>query len=76
MEFLFKLCAEGWALGAGDYACWLGEEPNPRDLMAAFPCRFDADVADFDAGQQAREHSGADRGGNGRGVASPLLKVQ
>ena len=41
-------------LAPADYARWLGEEPDPRDLMRPSP-PTDADVADFDTGQQARE---------------------
>jgi putative SOS response-associated peptidase YedK len=42
-------------LTPADYARWLGEEPDPRDLMRPFPSSSDAHVADFDAGQQAGE---------------------
>src|SRR6266699_5659403 len=47
-------------LAPGDYAHWLGEEPDPRDVMRPFPSRADAHVADFDMGQQARERSPLD----------------
>jgi hypothetical protein len=39
-------------LAAGDYARWLGEEPDPR-LDATISLRLDADVADLDTSQQA-----------------------
>jgi putative SOS response-associated peptidase YedK len=35
------------------YARWLGEEPDPRDLMRPVPGTADAHVADLDQGQQA-----------------------
>jgi len=40
-------------LAPGDYACWLGGEPDPRDLMRPLPAD-DADVANFLPVRQAR----------------------
>jgi len=40
-------------LTPGDYARWLGEEPDPPRLDATISLRLDADVADFDRSQQA-----------------------
>jgi hypothetical protein len=31
-------------LAPGDYARWLGDDPDPRDLMCPFLGRADADV--------------------------------
>ena len=42
-------------LARGDCVRWLGEEENPRGLTRPFPARTDADMADFNAGQEARE---------------------
>jgi len=59
-------------LAPADYARWLGEEPDPRDLMRPFPAEPMRMWPIFDARQQARErrpvHRGACRTGNGRGV--------
>ena len=59
-------------LAQDDYARWLGDEPDPRDLMRPFPAGPDAHVADFDAGQRVRERRSfnhrADRTGNERWV--------
>jgi hypothetical protein len=41
------------AAGFGLYARWLGDEPDPRDLMRPFPAEMNAHVGDFDTGQQA-----------------------
>jgi hypothetical protein len=41
-------------IAPGDYQHWLSDEP---DLNAAVPCRPNADVADLNAGQQARDRS-------------------
>jgi hypothetical protein len=30
-------CKDGSLLAPGDYVRWLGEEPDPRDLMRPFP---------------------------------------
>ena len=55
-------------LAPADYARWLSEEPDPRDLMRPFPAKLMPDVAHFDAGQQAGERRPlnyrADRTGN------------
>jgi putative SOS response-associated peptidase YedK len=37
-----------------DYARWLSDEPDPRDLLRPFPSEPIAPVADLDAGEQAR----------------------
>ena len=42
-------------LAPGDYARWLSDEPDPRDLMQPFPAEPMPDVADIDAGQQTGE---------------------
>jgi putative SOS response-associated peptidase YedK len=42
-------------LAPSDYGRSLGDEPDLRDLMRPFPGRADADVANLDAGQQARK---------------------
>jgi hypothetical protein len=41
-------------LAPADYACLLGDEPDPRDLMRPFAAGLAADVADLDAGQSPR----------------------
>jgi putative SOS response-associated peptidase YedK len=38
-------------LAPSDYARWLGDEPDPRDLMR--PCPAELMLADFNQGQQA-----------------------
>jgi putative SOS response-associated peptidase YedK len=38
-------------LSRDDCARWLGEEPDPRDLMRPLFCRADAHVANFDPRQ-------------------------
>ncbi len=51
-------------IAPGDYTPWLGDEPDPRDLLRPISGRADTHVADFDAGEQAGErrsiNSGAD----------------
>jgi putative SOS response-associated peptidase YedK len=41
-------------LAPADYARWLGEEPDPRDLMRPFPSEL-MHVADLNASRQAGE---------------------
>jgi putative SOS response-associated peptidase YedK len=36
-----------------EYNRWLGDDPNPRDLLQSYPAETHANVADLDAGQQA-----------------------